>query len=93
MPLSVLAQIFLTEIGYAGARLPSPVELCLPETQTTAEKRTQRHKTSAIPPLYLTVEKRCTAKSEESDTLLSLTPSNVFADQPGSHAPLVTAQV
>lgn len=65
-------------------------ELCLLETLMMAEWDTE-HKKSAIPAVVPRFQ-RCTGKVE-ADMLLSLTRSDVFADQPRSHARVVTAQV
>lgn len=66
------------------------VELCLLVTLMMAEQDT-KHKTSAIPAVVPRFE-RCKEKVE-TDMVLSLTWNNVFADQPRSHACVVTAQV
>lgn len=89
---SVYAHILLTSKchGFCWHVFPLPSWALLPRTRMMPEEDT-KHMKSAIPAVAPRFE-RCTGKVE-SDMLLSLTRNDVFADQPRSHACVVTAQV
>lgn len=89
---SVYAHILLTSKchGFCWHVFTLPSWALLPRALMMPEEDT-KHMKSAIPAVVPRFE-RCTGKVE-SDMLLSLTRNDVFADQPRSHACVVTAQV